>query len=181
MVHSFSASFWLEAERANLSVKLPKLNVMIDSQQLGHFNRLGVIKGCARLLIMVAGFNRLPKPLHREFDVRRLQVTRAFNLRLISVFGVTLKIFLGQLPSGRLLAGGFLADEGVSEHRLLSVLTIRLKMENSYLCGLSKFVHYINSLIHVKTGARLEVVSDLWLYRIARSILAGVLKGLRDV
>ena len=87
MVHSFSVSFLLKAERANLSVKLPKLNVMIDSQQLGHFNRLGVIKGCARLLIMVAGFNRLPKPLHREFDVRRLQVTPAFNLCLISVFG----------------------------------------------------------------------------------------------
>jgi hypothetical protein len=31
MVHSFSASFWLEAERANLSVKLPKLNVAIDN------------------------------------------------------------------------------------------------------------------------------------------------------
>jgi hypothetical protein len=62
-------------------------------------------KGCARLLIMVAGFNRLPKPLHREFDVRRLHVTPAFNLRLISVFGVTLKIFLGQFPSGRLLPG----------------------------------------------------------------------------
>jgi hypothetical protein len=31
MVHSFSASFLLEAERANLSVKLPKLNVAIDN------------------------------------------------------------------------------------------------------------------------------------------------------
>jgi len=31
MVHSFSASFWLEAERANLSVKLPMLNVAIDN------------------------------------------------------------------------------------------------------------------------------------------------------
>ena len=31
MVHRFSASFWLEAERANLSVKLPKLNVAIDN------------------------------------------------------------------------------------------------------------------------------------------------------
>ena len=31
MVHSFSASFLLEAERANLSVKLPKLNVVIDN------------------------------------------------------------------------------------------------------------------------------------------------------
>ena len=43
MVHSFSASFWREAEQGNLSVKLPKLNVMINSQQLGHFNRLGII------------------------------------------------------------------------------------------------------------------------------------------
>ena len=31
IVQSFSASFWLEAERANLSVKLPKLNVAIDN------------------------------------------------------------------------------------------------------------------------------------------------------
>jgi hypothetical protein len=47
MVHSFSASFLLEAEQGNLSVKLPKLNVMINSQQLGHFNRLDIIgRGC---------------------------------------------------------------------------------------------------------------------------------------
>jgi hypothetical protein len=31
MVHNISASFLLEAERANLSVKLPKLNVAIDN------------------------------------------------------------------------------------------------------------------------------------------------------
>ena len=31
IVHSFSASFFLEAERANLPVKLPKLNVAIDN------------------------------------------------------------------------------------------------------------------------------------------------------
>ena len=43
MVHSFSASFLLEAERANLSVKLPKLNVAIDNELLSHFDRLCII------------------------------------------------------------------------------------------------------------------------------------------
>ena len=43
MVHSFSASFLLEAERANLPVKLPKLNVAIDNQLLSHFDRLCII------------------------------------------------------------------------------------------------------------------------------------------
>ena len=43
MVHSFSASFLLEAERANLSVKLPKLDVAIDNELLSHFDRLCII------------------------------------------------------------------------------------------------------------------------------------------
>jgi hypothetical protein len=69
----------------------------------------GVLREGMRAPFNHGRFNRLPKPLHREFDVRRLQVTPAFNLCLISVFG--LKIFLGQFPGGRLLPGEFLADE----------------------------------------------------------------------
>jgi hypothetical protein len=86
-------------------------------------------KGCARLLIMVASIGSLSRfivnsmfadcklrPLHREFDVRRLQIAAALDLGLVPILRVALEIFVGQFPGGRVLLGKFLANEGVSGH-----------------------------------------------------------------
>jgi hypothetical protein len=65
---------------------------------------------------MPALIDGLSQPLHREFDIRRLQQPPAFYLGLISILGVTIKVFLRQLARCRSFAGEFLSDEGVA-HR----------------------------------------------------------------
>jgi hypothetical protein len=57
-----------------------------------------------------ASLDRVAQPLHREFDISRLQIAPAFNLGLISILRVSFEIFLGELPRVRLLAGELLAD-----------------------------------------------------------------------
>src|SRR5665213_1444402 len=45
------------------------------------------------------------KRLHREFNVRRLQITPAFDRCLISILRIALEIFLRQFPGGSVLLG----------------------------------------------------------------------------
>jgi hypothetical protein len=63
-----------------------------------------------------AALNRLPQPLHREFDILRLQVAPALDLGLVAVFREVLEIFCSELLGGRSLPGEFFADERVSGH-----------------------------------------------------------------
>ena len=65
-----------------------------------------------------AALNRLPQPLHGEFDILRLQVPPALDLGLVPIFRKALEIFRGQLFGGRALPGEFLADERVLGHRV---------------------------------------------------------------
>src|SRR6266446_10643636 len=68
---------------------------------------------------LAAGFDRLAQPLHREFDILRLQVPPALDLGLVPIFRKALEIFHGQLFGGRALPGEFLADERVLGHRVI--------------------------------------------------------------
>ena len=63
-----------------------------------------------------AALNRLPQPLHGEFDILRLQVAPALDLGLVAVFREVLEIFCSELLGGRSLPGEFLADERVLGH-----------------------------------------------------------------
>ena len=62
----------------------------------------------------VTALNRLAQPLHRKFDILRLQLAPALDLGLVPLFRKALEIIplLAALPSE------FLADERVSWHRL---------------------------------------------------------------
>src|SRR5450432_1117394 len=61
-------------------------------------------------------WNRLPYPLHREFDVCRLQIAPALNLGLIPILRIAGEVFLGQFSGGGMLSGELLANEGVLRH-----------------------------------------------------------------
>src|SRR5258707_12097988 len=64
----------------------------------------------------VTGLDRLPQPLHGEFDILRLQVAPAFELGLVPLVREALVIFPNCLPGGRALLGELLADKWVSWH-----------------------------------------------------------------
>jgi hypothetical protein len=66
-----------------------------------------------------SGGNRLPQPLHGEFDVIGLEVAPALVFRLVEVLREALKAFRGDLFSRDALLGEPLADERVSGHALL--------------------------------------------------------------
>jgi hypothetical protein len=62
----------------------------------------------------MVGIDRLAQPLHREFDIRRLQMAPAFHFGLISVLWKSFEVFFGQFPRGRSFTGELLPDEGVT-------------------------------------------------------------------
>ena len=66
--------------------------------------------------MVTSSLDRLPNPLHREFDICRLQMAPAFDLGLVSILRVAFEIFLGQFPGGRMLLGELFPNEGVSGH-----------------------------------------------------------------
>jgi hypothetical protein len=53
----------------------------------------------------VTGLDRLPQPLHGEFDILRLQVAPALDFGLVPLFREALEILRSQLPGGRALPG----------------------------------------------------------------------------
>src|ERR1700732_3153423 len=83
---------------------------------IGSSRRAGAILCRGSISWFGASLDRLTQPLHRELDIRRLQIAPAFDLCLISVFWVTLEIFRGHLSSGRALLGELLTNEGISGH-----------------------------------------------------------------
>src|SRR5260370_1280859 len=62
---------------------------------------------------------------HSEFDVLRLQVAPALDLRLVAVLGEALKVFRSVLAGGIALSGEFLADERVYGHRRVTRIARR--------------------------------------------------------
>src|SRR5258708_39763092 len=58
----------------------------------------------------VTGLDRLPQPLHGEFDILRLQVAPALELGLVPLVREALVIFPNCLPGGRALLCELLAD-----------------------------------------------------------------------
>jgi len=61
------------------------------------------------LSFSVTGLDRLPQPLHSEFDILRLQMAPSLDFGLVSIFREALEIFRGQLFGGIALPGEFLA------------------------------------------------------------------------
>ena len=55
----------------------------------------------------------------RLHHIGRLQIAPAFDSCLISILGVALEIFLGELSGGRALPSELLANEGIFGHALL--------------------------------------------------------------
>jgi hypothetical protein len=55
----------------------------------------------------------LTEPLHREFDICRLQMPPAFNLGLVSILRVPFEVFRSQFPSRGALLCELLSDERV--------------------------------------------------------------------
>src|SRR5258705_9061756 len=78
---------------------------MIEAASVGGLFRISAIS-----------LDRLPQPLHGEFDVLRLQMAPALDLRLVSVLREALEIFRSELLGGRALPGELLSDERVSGH-----------------------------------------------------------------
>src|SRR6266481_9655109 len=63
-----------------------------------------------------AALNRLPQPLHGEFDILRLQVAPALDLGLVAVLREALEVFRRELLGGDALSGELLADVRVLRH-----------------------------------------------------------------
>ena len=59
---------------------------------------------------------RLAQPLHREFDVLRLNLSPAIDLGLVPVFRESLKIFAGQLSRKGKVACELFSDVGIAWH-----------------------------------------------------------------
>src|SRR5258705_221122 len=79
---------------------------------------LNFIWVCHRFFLLAR--DRLPQPLHGEFDVLRLQMPPAFNLSLVAILREALKVFRSVLAGGVALPREFLADERVCWHNLPS-------------------------------------------------------------
>ena len=71
---------------------------MIEAASVGGLFRISAIS-----------LDRLPQPLHGEFDVLRLQMAPALDLRLVSVLREALEIFRSELLGGVALPGELLA------------------------------------------------------------------------
>jgi hypothetical protein len=66
-----------------------------------------------RTNLRIGVVDRAPLPLHRKFNVLRLQFAPALDFGLVAVRREAFEIFGGQLSSGRALSGEFLSDERV--------------------------------------------------------------------
>ena len=71
--------------------------------------------------------DRLAQPLHRGFDILRLEMAPALDRGLVATLREALEIFRGQLLSGRALPSEFLADERVLGHRAGSAVGVELR------------------------------------------------------